>query len=179
MIRFVGLWILGICLVACSPVPQVDDLPDSGQVSPDQEAWGWTTVVTRDGRKRVQLEAAHFRKYDASRKAELDGGVTVWFFDATGQKRVSELTANRAEIDEETGDLMVAGNVLLASTDSTRLETDTLRWLREDEKVSGDGQVTIRRPDGRETGVGFEATSDLKRWTLHRVTTHLARADTL
>ena len=89
------------------------------------------------------------------------------------------LTANRAEIDEETGDLMVAGNVLLASTDSTRLETDTLRWLREDEKVSGDGQVTIRRPDGRETGVGFEATSDLKRWTLHRVTTHLARADTL
>ena len=30
----------------------------------------------------------------------------------------------------------------------------------------GEGYVTISRPDGTETGVGFNASSDLKRGTL-------------
>ena len=69
--------------------------------------------------------------------------------------------------------------LILAWRDSTRLETDTLIWSRKSDLITGGGRVLIRRPDGEETGVGFEATSDLKRWSMREVTTRLTRPDTL
>ncbi len=150
-----------------------------GEPKPEQEIWGWTTVVTKRARKRALVTADHYQKYDRSHRAELDGGVTVVFYDSAGADRISTLTARAAEIDEKTRDMLAAGDVVLLSEDSTRLEADTLNWHHDSEKVTGDGKVVIRRPDGLETGVGFEASSDLKRWTLRQVTTRLGRRDSL
>ena len=119
------------------------------------------------------VAAGRFRKYESAKRAELDGGVRVIFYDSAGEKKVSELTARRAEIVEKTWDMLVSGEVMLVAVDSTRLATDLLRWHRKSEKITGEGQVTISRPEGVETGVGFEASSDLKRWTLRQVTTRL------
>ena len=147
-----------------------------GEVSaspPDQEAWEWSTVVTREGRRRAIVTARHFARYDKERRSQLDEGVRVGFYDATGGTQVSQLTARRAVIDESNWDMEVSGNVVLVAGDSTRLETEVLRWHRKSDRITGEGQVTIRRAEGTETGVGFEATSDLKKWSLRHVTTHL------
>lgn len=153
--------------------------PPASHPLPDQEAWDWSTLVTRDGRMRAKVWAAHFQKFDAERKADLDGGIKVEFFDSDGKKQASVLTAERGEIEDRTGDMTVSGHVLVISQHDTRLETDSLRWHRSTEQISGDGRVTIRRPGGVETGVGFEAPSDLSRWSLHHVTTRLGGPDSL
>ncbi len=146
---------------------------------PDQEAWGWNTVVTRNGRKRAEVTAGHYRKFDRTFTGLLDSGVTVSFFNGSGRKRVSELTARQAEIHEESGDMVVIGNVAVVAANGTRLETDTLRWNRQTEMITGNGPMTLRRPDGEETGEGFEASSDLKWWRMRQVLTRLGGADSL
>jgi len=118
------------------------------------------------------VSADRFQKSDGSPLATLDGGVSVTFF-GSGDSPASLLTADRARIDADSYDMTILGNVVLAADEGTRLETDSLRWSRETERISGEGDVTIRRQDGVETGVGFEAASDLKEWSLRRVTTHL------
>jgi LPS export ABC transporter protein LptC len=123
------------------------------------------------------VSSEHFQRFDRDKKALLDGGVTVHFYNARGTKRVSTLTARRAEIDDRSKHMIASGDVVLVAEDSTRLETDALCWHRETEKITGEGRVTICRPDGRESGVGFEATSDLKRWSMLEVTTRLGRPD--
>lgn len=172
VVLFCALLCVGGSLPGCTEV-EPPPPSESARQRPDQEAWGWTTVVTKGGRRRAEVSAGHFQKSDRSRVAELDGGVTVTFFDASGDDSVSHLTARRAAIDEKAGELLVLGDVLLVARDSIRLTTDSLRWIRETETVVGGGQVTITRPDGAETGVGFEASSDLKRWSLKHVTTRL------
>ena len=181
-LAFLICWSLALALgAAWAGCTRIDDMPartEPSEKHPDQEIWGWKTAVTEGGRRRVVVSAGHYRKYDRSRKAELDGGVTVQFLDASG-KQVSRLTASKAEIDEKSRDMVVSGDVMLLAEDSTRLETDSLHWHHQSERITGEGRVTIRRPDGIETGVGFEATSDLKRWTLRQVITRLGRADSL
>ena len=164
--------------MGCTPVETPPQTEDAESESPDQEAWGWSTRVTRSGKIRAEITAAHFLKFDSSRLAQLNGGVEVEFYDRSG-RAVSSLTADRAEIDENSSDIVVYGNVLVVSRDSTRLETESLTWVRETDKITGKGKVTLRRPDGVETGVGFEASSDLKRWTMHQVITRLGSPDSL
>ncbi len=176
---WIRLLILGLCGWGCTQVEQPPVRPEPSKARPDQEIWGWTAELTQGGRKRAVVKAGHFQKYDRSPKTELDEGVTVLFYGSYGQKQVSRLTAQRAEIDDKTNDMMVFDRVVLIAQDSTRLETDSLSWHRESEKITGEGRVTIRRPDGVETGVGFEASSDLKRWTMHQVITRLGGADSL
>lgn len=176
---WIRLLVLGLCASGCTQVEQSPVRPESSKPRPDQEIWGWTAELTQGGRKRAVVKAGHFQKYDRSPNTELDEGVTVIFYDSHGQRQVSELTARRAEIDGKTNDMMVFDLVVLIAQDSTRLETDSLSWHRESEKITGQGRVRIRRSDGVETGVGFEASSDLKRWTMHQVITRLGRADPL
>lgn len=165
-------------MLACAPVETPPQTQEAESDRPDQEAWGWSTRVTRSGKIRAEITAAHFLKFDSSRLAQLNGGVEVSFYDRTG-RGVSRLTADRAEIDENSSDILVYGNVILVSHDSSRLETESLTWVRETDKIAGEGKVTLRRPDGIETGVGFEASSDLKRWTMNQVITRLGSPDSL
>ena len=171
----------GICLIfalisGCSPSSQH---ASSHKISkpPDQEAWGWNTVVTRNGRIRAEVAAGHFRKYDRTLMALLDSGVTVSFYDGAGQNKASVLTAQQAEIHESSGEMVAMGRVAVVASNGTRLETDTLRWNRETDRINGNGKMTLRRPDGEETGVGFEASSDLTWWKMHQVSTRLGRSD--
>ena len=170
--------IVGAIVAGCSKIEDAPARTEPSQRPPDQEVWGWKTTLTEGGRRRAVVSAGHYQRYDRSDKADLSGGVTIQFLDSSGETR-SKLTARQAEIAEKTRDMVVFGEVVLVAQDSTRLETDSLRWHHQSEKIAGEGNVTIRRPDGVETGVGFEATSDLKRWTLRQVITRLGRADSL
>ena len=174
-----SILILSLVGLGCGKPETPPQRPPPADTRPDHEAWGWTTVLTEEGRKRAAISAAHFQKFVGSEKTTLDDGISVIFYNAVGSEPVSRLTAREAEIDERTGNMVVVGEVLLISRDSIRLETDTLLWRREDRTITGPGKVVIRRPDGLETGVGFQASSDLKQWTLRQVATRFGRTDTL
>lgn len=155
----------------CAPVetPGGAEVPDSGAL-PAQELWHWTTVVTQQGRKRALVRADYLMRTQEPDLSVFEGPVSVVFFDANGDT-ASTLTAQRGRISAVGEEMAVQGQVVVLARDSTRLETDSLSWRRDLDRIVGDGQVRIFRPDGWETGVGFEASSDLKRWTLNEVHT--------
>jgi LPS export ABC transporter protein LptC len=162
-----------ICFLGCNHNNQINDHKDDQTVLlPNQEMWHWSTVVTRGGKKRAYVRADHFIRIDQPEQTIFDGQVQVVFFDNDGDT-VSLLNALRGQIDADGSQMAVAGQVVVMARDSTRLETDSLRWNREQNRIFGDGEVLLSRPDGMETGVGFEATSDLKRWTLKQVQTRV------
>lgn len=164
------------CLLAACAGP-VEDRPERAAAAPadvpDQEAWDVTKRVTRNGRLRALIEAPHLRKYDRERVSRLDGGVTVTFYGERASQVTSTLTARRAEIDERKRILTALDSVVLVSDDGSALYTDTLRWEEETEIIHGPSRVRIEGDDGTETGIGFEATSDLSSWTLREVTTRI------
>lgn len=140
----------------------------------DQEAWGWQGVVTRSGVRRVVIRAGRFRHYGLSRVDSLDGGVTVEFYGAEGN-RASVLNARSGVLDEGSRRVEALGRVRVSASDSTTMETESLRWDDEGGRICGEGAVAIRRPEGTETGIGFEATPDLRRWSMRDVTTRKTR----
>lgn len=165
---------LALGCVPVEPEPQAVSKTPGG--IPDQVAHDVTQVVTRDGRKRAEIDAGRLLKFELSRLSRLEGGVTVRFYGGSG-KLVSTLTCDRAMIDEGSRIFTAVDSVVLVSYDATVLHTDTLRWEEGTEKVFGPSRVTIDRKEGREVGVGFEAESDLSSWTLMEVVTTFVSPD--
>ena len=156
--------------VQCRPL-EVAPVADTVDASPHLQMRGWETVVTNKGQKRVQVRADSLLRDQAQGRAYFEGQVRVVFFDGKG-KPASTLSATKGSVDPDGQYIMVKGNVVVVA-DSTRLETDSLRWDRANERIYGDGLVSIFRPEGQEQGVGFDASADLKQWTLKQVQTQV------
>ncbi len=87
---------------------------------------------------------------------EFPEGVEVEFFDK--DKKSNKVTSNYAVIYDETGLIDLQGNVVLITSDSTRLEADQLFWNQELGWVFTDRPNTIRFPNGAlNKGEGFDS----------------------
>ena len=128
-------------------------------------------IAANPGRR---FALALFNRCLKDEPARFSDGVRVVFFNAQGDT-VSTLRAERGEINASGDDMKVFESVVVVARDCTQLQTDSLRWQRDENRIMGEGHVTISRPDGIETGVGFNASSDLKKWTLLFVNTRMRR----
>lgn len=87
---------------------------------------------------------------------EFPDGVKVEFFDE--QKKKNTVTANYAIIFDQTGLIDLRGNVVLVTSDSTRLEADQLFWDQNQGWVFTDRPNTIRFANGAlNKGEGFDS----------------------
>ena len=163
-----GMWVF---MWHCHPLEKNIESQE-GETQPYLMMKQWETVVTRQGQKRVTVRADSLFRTTAKSQALFKGDVRVVFWGANGDT-VSILSASHGAVDPDGAQISVVGNVVVLASDRTRLETDSLRWNREQERIFGDGNVSIFRPEGREQGIGFVATTDLKQWTLRQVETHL------
>lgn len=159
-------------LCACTPADQVEQAADEALVN--REMWHWSTRITDRGKSRAQVRAGSFQQVSENEPAQFFDGVQVAFFNSQGDT-VSTLTAERGEINASGDDMKVFESVVVVARDCTQLQTDSLRWQRDEDRIMGEGYVKISRPDGTETGVGFNASSDLKQWTLLFVKTRMRR----
>ena len=164
--------VLLCALCACAPVEQMEQAVDSVPVN--RELWHWSTHITDRGKSRAQVRAGSFQQVSEDEPARFSDGVQVVFFNSQGDT-VSTLKAERGRINASGDDMQVFGSVVVVARDCTQLQTDSLRWQRDEDRIMGEGYVTISRPDGTETGVGFNASSDLKQWTLLFVNTRMRR----
>ena len=98
--------------------------------------------------------------------SRLDGGVSVVFYSESADSIISTLISQKAVIDEGRRLLTAMDSVVLESSRGSLLYTDTLRWEEETEMIQGPSNVRIVSDHGVETGIGFEATSNLSTWTL-------------
>lgn len=161
--------------MGCYEVP--DSFPSKDlDESPQLALKDWETVVFKSGQVRVHLQADSLGQTNKQGLAHFQGNIQVVFFKNNGDT-ASVLNAQRGYVGSDGHDLSIAGDVSVFAADSTRLETDSLRWDREKERIYGEGLVSIFRPEGHEQGIGFDASEDLKQWTLREVKTHVTGRD--
>jgi LPS export ABC transporter protein LptC len=129
---------------------------------PDQEVRNFVLTETDQGSLVWKLYARYAAMYDA-RNSIVARGVRVDFFDAQG-KKTSELSAREGEIDQTSRDLIARGNVVLQTTEGTRMSTEEMRFLNRTQKVRSDVLVRVERGGDVLTGVGFESDPELKHY---------------
>jgi len=71
---------------------------------------------------------------------------------------ITVLTADKGLYESATQNAMVHGNVIVTRSDGDRVNTDTLRWNQQEERLEGEGNVTITRRSTVIKGKGFELT---------------------
>ena len=62
--------------------------------------------------------------------------------------------------------MTVHGNVLVVSSEHGRLETDSLRWVEQENRITTGAAVRVSTERDVVTGVGFEADPNLEEWRI-------------
>ncbi len=112
---------------------------------------------------KAVLRADTAKIYDTKLMTYLHGRVVVEFFDKRSGKRASVLTAERAEINDQTRDMTAFGNVVIVSDSSrTRITTDSISWNNMRQLLQSSAPVVIVSPHETIQGIGFESDQYLR-----------------
>ena len=86
--------------------------------------------------------------------------VALDFFDEEGQV-YSHLTSREGEIESATNNMVARGNVVVTTTNGTRIETEVLKYGNDPRKIVSDELVTVTRGGDVLSGIGFESDPSL------------------
>ena len=163
MIRLISYTAIFL-LFSCSH-KEKNNLPSS-EGMPDQESWGVTIILTREGLMKAKVSSGHLEKYNEREYIVLDENVVVDFFDLD-EKHTSTLFSDKSEINEKSNDMLAIGNVIAKSDSGITLYTEKLHWVAEDEKLFTKDSIMITTLDNDTLfGKGFESNSDLENWRI-------------
>lgn len=112
----------------------------------------------RDG-SRWQLDAEYSETFEEQNKTTMKK-VTVKVDQPPKGDQASRswtVTGDEGDLNQETKDVELRGNVVLISSDGLRLETDKLRWDAEGQRAWTEDPVVIYRSGAVVRGVGFES----------------------
>ncbi|TMQ64643.1 MAG: LPS export ABC transporter periplasmic protein LptC [Candidatus Eisenbacteria bacterium] len=146
---------------ACDRIQRDSPAGDTGEL-PDQEVSDFSVTETDEGRLEWKMYARNAAIYNA-RDAIVAHGVRVDFYDEAG-KQTSTLTAREGEMNQVRHDMIARGNVVLQTTEGTRMSTEELRFLNQTQRIVSDGFVRVERRSDVLTGYGFESDPDLKHY---------------
>ncbi len=168
---FLHVLLLSLVLLSCGCEdklkPTLSSL--SSEELPQQESWNSIITVTDSGRIKAIIKSGYLQYFEETYQTILSGGVSVRFFGPTG-KQTSYLLSEEAVIDEQTNDMEARKNVLVVSSDSSRLRTERLFWDNKRQLIYSPEFVTITTSKERLQGHGFEADQSLKYYRVYRVT---------
>ena len=156
-----GLAVALPLLAGCGQQRSTGPVGSAGEL-PDQEVRNFVLTETDQGSPVWKLYARYAAMYDA-RNSIVARGVRVDFYDKQG-KKTSELNAREGEIDQRTRDMTARGNVVIQTTEGTRMTTEEMRFLNQTQKVRSDGLVRVERAGDVLTGVGFESDPQLEHY---------------
>lgn len=141
--------------------------PTSSTVElPDQEVSDFVLTETDEGAIQWKMFARSAAIYNA-RNVVIASGIRVDFFDEKGE-RSSELTAHEGEIHQLTRDMVARGNVVMQTSEGTRMSTQQLRFLNRTQKIVSDQFVRVERDGDVLTGYGFESDPNLNHFEFKR-----------
>jgi LPS export ABC transporter protein LptC len=146
-----------LVLLACNDKPVCGPNP----VLPNQTVEALTLHESSSGRRLYTLEARQAYVYDPAQRVDVTG-VRVLFYDEVGGVS-STLVADEGSIYSRNEDLVARGHVVVRTTDSTKLETDSLAWSNQRRLVRTDADLVIVTPKGRIEGKGLVSDAGLNR----------------
>jgi LPS export ABC transporter protein LptC len=148
--------------------PSVNTTVDS-RTLPQQESWNSTIVVSDSGRISAIIVAGYIRVFEASQQTQLSQGVKVRFYNREG-KQTSFLTSDEGSVDENNNNLEARKNVIVVSSDSSRMKTEQLFWDNQRQLIYTPEYVEIKTVKEHLQGHGFESDQSLKHYRIFRVT---------
>lgn len=148
----------GIVFLACGR-ESAEQLANRGGEVPDEVIIDFTTEESDSGLVNWRLSAPTANKFN-DRKIVLMDKPTVEFYDKLGALQTT-LTSEKGEYSQETRNMLAYGNVVVVSVSGDVLETDSLRYLNEEDKIVSDSAVKLKRENSVYTGVGLECDHNL------------------
>lgn len=142
-------------LLACNDKPVCGPNP----VLPNQEIDGFTLHESSSGKRLYTLEAQKAYVYDPAQRVDVIG-LRVLFYDEVGGI-TSTLVSDEGSIYSRNEDLVARGHVVVRTSDSTLLETDSLAWSNQRRLVRTDADLVIGTPKGRIEGKGLVSDAGL------------------
>jgi len=154
------------CLISCN-TPVVNENHYEELVDhPDHESWDVRITITNAGIKRAYIEADYLEQYNDKHFISLEKNVKIDFYDAD-EKRISNLSADKAEINERTNFLRAINNIIVESDSGVTLFTDTLSWDNARELIfTKDSVMITTETNDTLYGIGFESDVNMERWKI-------------
>jgi len=160
-----GLGSVGYCLLwsglfgllGCNHQPVCGPNP----VLPNQMVEAFTLHESSSGRRLYTLEAQRAFVYDAAQRVDVSG-IRVLFYDDVGGIS-STLVSDEGSIYSKHEDLVARGQVVVRTSDSTKLITDSLAWSNQRRLIRTDADLVIETPKGRIEGKGLVSDPGLTR----------------
>jgi len=169
--RTFSLWMF--CAAALSIVGCEDKIQPSiistVDVLAQQESWNSTIVVSDSGRINAVIDAGYIRVSELSQQTQMSKGVIVHFYNHEG-KQTSLLTSEEGSVDEISNNLEARKNVVVVSSDSSRMTTEQLFWDNQRQLIHTPEYVQITTAKEKLRGHGFESDQSLKHYRVFRVT---------
>lgn len=134
----------------------------TGVELPDQEVTDFVLTETDQGKIQWTLYARYAATYQA-KNLVVSRDIRVDFFDDKGA-RSSQLTAKEGEIQQQTRDMTARGNVVLQTTEGTRMDTEEMHFLNASQQITSDRLVRVVHDGNVLEGTGFTSDPDLRHY---------------
>jgi lipopolysaccharide export system protein LptC len=154
-----------IVIPACDESPRLSSLPAAGEL-PDQEVSDFEATETDLGAVQWKMYARSAATYRA-RNTVVARGVRIDFYDEKGA-RASTLTAREGEMNDLSHDMVARGDVVIQTTEGTRMTTDQLQFLNKRQRIQTESFVRVDRRGDVLTGWGFESDPQLNDFQFKR-----------
>ncbi|MGQ9708628.1 MAG: LPS export ABC transporter periplasmic protein LptC [bacterium] len=128
---------------------------------PDQVVCEFTLDESMSGKRLYTLQAVKAVVWDDDLRIDVDS-LKVIFYNDSGFP-YSELTAAQGTVFTRTENLVARGNVVVITTDSTELVTDSLAWDNSRRIIHTQANILINTPKGSLCGSGLISDPSLSK----------------
>ena len=159
---------LSVLIASCSrqDSSSSDRSTNDTLLRPDSEVFGADITLYDGARRKALIEADRIKRFE-SIDSTMTYTVSVDFLDSLGQV-TSNLVGDSGIIRETTQKMKIYGHVVVVTPDGGRLETDSLVWNPQIQKIQTDAYVVLTRGKDVITGWGLEANHDLTHLTIRK-----------
>ena len=166
--RLITIACLAVLLVSCAKQTSSssDQTVADSLLKPDSEVFGADITLYDEGDRTAFIEADRIKRFEAL-DSTMAYTLEIDFLDTLGVVS-SELVGDSGIIREKSQWFTVWGDVVVITSDGSRLETDSLVWNPVIQKIQTDAYVELTRDGDLITGWGLEANQDLTRVTIHK-----------
>jgi len=158
----VNLFIIGVMSISllCISCPSNNKKSSTEQL-PSQVITNFTLFESATGLKLYRLNAEKAFIYEDVEKITVNK-LYIIFYNEHGQVS-STLNALRGRVNTQTSDLFAQDSVIVQTSDSTILHTDSLIWNNRNRTITTDAWVKIESRQGLIEGQGLISDAELKR----------------
>ena len=163
-LRLAILSLVWLLASACGDSGEMD-LPSAGDGYPEQETEAYHTQQTHVGVPVWELWGDRAESYPGDDTMLLHGVRMHFYQDG---ERAAVLTAETAEVDQQTEFTTARGDVVVINKDVDRLESEVLNWDPSQQLIHTEEFVKFTRGDQILTGYGMDTDPDLANVQIHR-----------